>query len=255
MLITELTHIAVFDTETTGIDVENDRVVTAYIGLMDRDGNLIEKTEWLINPGIPIPDGAAAVHGVTTEMAVAGGIEPRRGIIEIVARLRELVERGIPIVAYNGRYDMTIMDREARRHGISPLLSFILIDPYVIDKATDKYRRGSRKLIDTSAHYGIVLENAHTADADAIAGGLLAWLLMEKAQGPAGTVEELHATQVIWAREQAVSLEAYFRTKARKARDANPDDETLQDPDKVYVEKVWPVALLPEDIEDELAFV
>ena len=60
-----ITRVGVFDLETTGIDVEKDRVVTAHVGLLDADGREIAARDWLSDPGVPIPEGATAVHGVT----------------------------------------------------------------------------------------------------------------------------------------------------------------------------------------------
>ncbi|WIE81180.1 exonuclease domain-containing protein [Curtobacterium sp. MCSS17_016] len=248
MLINQVEHLGVFDTETTGVDVENDRIVTAYIGVMDRSGALIEKFEWLIDPGIPIPEGAAAVHGVTTEKAQADGVPALAGVTGIVTKLRELVGRGVPIVAFNGRYDMTITDREARRHGIEPLLHFHLIDPFVIDKQQDPYRKGKRKLTDVARHYGYELENAHTADADAIMAGLVAWKLIDDTATKAGltTLDQLHAAQIAWAREQATGLESYFRRVGKLNDDGTP----------IVIEKEWPVVFVPNEVVDEeLVFV
>jgi DNA polymerase-3 subunit epsilon len=248
VLINQVEHLGVFDTETTGVDTENDRIVTAYIGVMDRTGTLVETFEWLINPGIPIPEGAAAVHGVTTEKAQADGVAALDGVTGIVAKLRELVERGIPLVAFNGRYDMTITDREARRHGIDPLLHFHLIDPFVIDRQVDKYRKGKRKLTDVARHYGFELENAHTADADAIMAGRVAWKLIEDTATKyrLTSLDELHAAQAGWAREQGVSLESHFRRVGKLNDDGTP----------IVIEKEWPVVFVPDEVVDEeLVFV
>ena len=249
MLINQVDHLGVFYTETTGVNVENDRIVTAYIGVMDRSGTLVETYEWLIDPGIPIPEGAAAVHGVSTEKAQADGVPAREGVTGIVIKLRELVARGIPLVAFNGRYDMTITDREARRHGIDPVLQFHLIDPFVIDKHQDPYRKGKRKLTDVARHYGFELENAHTADADAIMAGRVAWKLIDDAAARAGlnTLDQLHLAQVSWAREQAVGLESHFRRVGKVNDDGTP----------IVIEKEWPVTFVPDEVplDDELMFV
>ena len=45
-------RIAVFDLETTGIDVENDRIVTAFVGLIDGEGTIERGTDWLADPGV-----------------------------------------------------------------------------------------------------------------------------------------------------------------------------------------------------------
>lgn len=62
-------HIAFIDLETTGVDLEKDRIV--QIGATKTEPDLktiIDKRTILINPGIPIPAGATAVHGITDEM-------------------------------------------------------------------------------------------------------------------------------------------------------------------------------------------
>ena len=241
MLIDTINGITPFDTETTGVDVENDRIVTAYIAVMDTQGNVLRQWDWLINPGIDIPEGASAVHGITTEQAVAEGMDPPTAIAEIVETLRREMSSSVPIGPYNGKFDMTILDREARRYGIEPLTGISMIDPFIIDKHLDPYRRGNRKLITTAEHYGITLENAHSADADALAAGLLGLKLLSKIPAEIETIDQLHAAQIVWAREQAISLETYLRRT---------------DPEAVC-ERVWPVALLPDEslMEEMLDFV
>src|SRR5690606_34398616 len=107
--------------ETTGISTESDRVVTAAISLVGV-GLTTESRDWLVDPGIEIPAGAAAVHGITTERARAEGQDPASAIEEITAILAEQQRAGVPIVAFNARFDLTIIDREARRHGVVPLV-------------------------------------------------------------------------------------------------------------------------------------
>ena len=57
--------LAVFDTETTGLDTRGSRIVTAYVGLIDASGQVTECAEWLTNPGVMIPEAATAVHGLS----------------------------------------------------------------------------------------------------------------------------------------------------------------------------------------------
>ena len=68
--------LAVFDTETTGIDTRFSRIVTAYIGLLNSAGEVTEAAEWLINPGVEIPEAATAIHGISTAHARDHGQEP-----------------------------------------------------------------------------------------------------------------------------------------------------------------------------------
>ncbi|MGO3032108.1 MAG: exonuclease domain-containing protein, partial [Microbacterium gubbeenense] len=101
-----LTNVAVFDLETTGVDVTSDRIVTAYVGVLDGAGNVVEAHDWLADPGIEIPEGAARVHGISTERARAEGRDACEVVDEIVSAVRALLAAGIPVVAYNAAFDL-----------------------------------------------------------------------------------------------------------------------------------------------------
>ncbi len=206
-------ELAVFDLETTGIDVESSRIVTATVAVLDATGNVVERTDWLLDPGIEIPEGATAVHGITTDHALKHGRMAADGVAEIVATIRTLLARGLPLVAYNAPYDLTLLNRESMRHGIPPLVAPApVIDPLVIDKGVDRYRRGKRTLAVTSAFYGVSLDDAHDSGADAIAAGRVAQAIAKVHGGSLpGTITELHALQVVWCKEQAASFQDYMR--------------------------------------------
>lgn len=205
-----LTRVGVFDLETTGVDVETDRVVTAHVGVLDAHGRQVAARTWLADPGIPIPEGATAVHGVTTTHARAHGRPATEVVSEVTSALRSLLRQGVPVVAYNASYDFSLLAHEATRHGIIPLSDpSPIIDPLVIDKAYDRYRRGKRTLEVVAAHYAVPLEGAHEASADAIAAGRVAQALARQFVLPP-SLTELHTRQVAWARSQAESLTEYF---------------------------------------------
>ena len=209
--------LAVFDLETTGIDVETSRIVTATVAVINADGVVLERTDWLLDPVIDIPEQATNVHGITTEHARQHGQDAATGVGEIVAALRSALDRSLPLVAYNAPYDLTLLNREAMRHGILPLVTPApVIDPLVIDKAVDRYRKGKRTLSVTSEFYGVILDDAHDSGADAIAAGRVAQAIARThgALLPASAAE-LHALQVTWSAEQAASFQEYMR----RARD------------------------------------
>ena len=52
-------NLAVFDTETTGVDTSSARIVSSTIALIGGSGEVKERYDWLIDPGIEIPEGAA----------------------------------------------------------------------------------------------------------------------------------------------------------------------------------------------------
>jgi DNA polymerase-3 subunit epsilon len=204
--------IGVFDLETTGVDVASDRIVTAHVGLLDAAGSVILARDWIADPGVEIPASAAAIHGVTTEHARAVGDPAVDVVQQIVDVLRSLLDAGIPVVAYNAAYDFSLLAAEAERHGVPPLRDpSPVIDPLIIDKTYDRFRRGKRTLAAVAAHYAVRLDDAHQASADAVAAGRLAQALAERFAGLLPPrVEELHTRQIAWARAQAASLTEYF---------------------------------------------
>ncbi|MEU9760243.1 exonuclease domain-containing protein [Streptomyces sp. NPDC047987] len=211
-----------FDLETTGVDVETDRIVTACI-IGCGGGDPVVNATWLADPGIDIPAEATAVHGVTTAQARANGRPAAEVVEDIVHALADIVTDGTPIVVMNASYDLTLLDREARRYGITPLTDLVgdelrVIDPRVMDKAVDPYRKGRRTLTDLCAHYGLRLDAAHTADADALAACRVAWVLAERWPQLRGTaLDQLHAVQQQWAAQQAASYAGYLaRTPGRE---------------------------------------
>lgn len=223
-----------FDLETTAPDPREARIVTAAVVRCGGGETTIAST-WLADPGVEIPEGATAVHGVTTERAREEG----RPAVEVVERvIATLAELPLPVVIFNARYDATVLHYEALRYGLVPLTErreVHFICPLVIDKQLDHYRRGSRKLDAICEARGAKLDEAHEASADALAAARLAWVIIERGQvvrrvrnaeegrERAALVREwaaartspaaLHAATRRWAHEQAESLEAHFASK------------------------------------------
>jgi DNA polymerase III subunit epsilon len=204
--------VGVFDLETTGVDVRTDRIVTAHVGLLDRDGGVVAARDWLADPGIAIPAAAAAIHGIGTDRARADGLPAAEVVADVVGTLRGLFAAGIPVVAYNASFDFSLLAYEALRHGVEPIAApWPVIDPLVVDRRYDRYRRGPRTLAAVADHYAVRLDGAHDASADAVAAGRLAQAIARRfAAWLPDSPGELHARQVGWARAQAANLTAYF---------------------------------------------
>lgn len=220
-----------FDTESDGPEPTEARIVTAaavYIGAAGAGKRTVQKRDWLINPGRPISPEATAIHGVTDEMA-AKGEDPHTAVHDIAAALETAWHEGVPVVAFNASFDLTLVDCELARQGYPPLGVGHCIDPLVIDRAVDKYRKGKRTLDVTCTHYRVSLDGAHEAGADAIAAARLAWRLAAVFPALVGelSLAELHEKQVRWAEEWHGHFEDYLRTKGGQ-------------PDAV-IERGWPL--------------
>lgn len=167
------------DFETTGVDVEQDRIVTAALVEIGPDG--AKPSHFVIDPGIEVPEAAAHIHGWTTDRVRAEGGKPVE-LLEVVAEcLAQSMRAGVPTVGMNLSYDFTILDRELRRYGLVTLPERLggpirpVVDVYVLDKQIS-WRKGSRKLVDMAAHYGVELgDGAHDAVADTLAAARIAY--------------------------------------------------------------------------------
>jgi len=114
-----------FDTETTGLptnwkapvtDVNNwPRMVQVAWLNHDADGNLINKHTHIIKPeGYRIPNGAARVHGITTERATAEGED----LAEILQIFANDLAKADSLIAHNMSFDEKIIGAELIRKAI-----------------------------------------------------------------------------------------------------------------------------------------
>lgn len=207
-----------FDTETTGVDVAVDRIVTAAVVRRERGSTTV--TTWLIDPGVAIPEAATAIHGITTDRARATGRRPAVALDEMAGELVDALRHGEPLVAFNAAFDLTLLDTELRRHGLPTLGERlgreirVVLDPLVLDRHLDAARRGPRRLGDLCAHYGVrTSADLHAADVDVLATlDVLAALTRAFPRVATMTLDELHDLQATahrrWAHDVAVARAA-----------------------------------------------
>lgn len=214
-----------FDVETSGTDVTADRIVTASVVHIEPPARIVERS-WLLNPGIEIPAEAAAIHGVTTERAVTEGQLPIPALGEIAESVGAALRAGIPVIVYNAPFDLSILDHELVRYGFPALAEFCggtvapIIDPLVIDRHEDRYRRGKRTLGVACETYAVRLDGAHTAGCDAIAAARLAWKLATLFPDIAALDPlELHRQQTGWQAEWAAGFSDYRRRRGEPEPD------------------------------------
>lgn len=207
-------RLGAFDLETTGVDVDSSRIVSACIAVLDSDGSVLERWEWIADPGSEIPAASTAVHGITTEHAQRFGRPAPEVIAEITQTLRTLFALGLPVAIYNAPFDLTLLDRECRRNRIPPIEDpSPVLDPLVIDRAVEPDRPTKRTLRLSAERYGIPLDGAHDAVQDAIAAGRIAQELSRRHPDLlAASFTELHRRQRDWYAEQAIEYQEYVRT-------------------------------------------
>ena len=200
-----------FDIETTGLDINEARIVTAA-AVHFRDGQPGDIRTWLVKVDVPIPAAASDVHGITDEISQRDGQDQARALAEI----QDVLESSrLPVVSYNSAFDIPVLNANLERHGRAPLTVAAVICPWIIDKQLNKYVRGKnqRRLKPTAERYGIELSEAewHGAQADAIAAGRIL-----VAEGAAYTLvrqtppEELADLIAAWREEQEAEFQEWL---------------------------------------------
>lgn len=147
-----------YDTETTGIKAERDRVIE--IAAFDPLNN--RTFEELVNPGIPIPPDATAIHNISDEM-----VRDKPGFAEVGRRFIEFCEGDVVLIAHNNdNFDIHFLRHEFSRSDL-PMPEWQFLDTL---KWARKYRpdlpRHSLQFL--REIYGIAANNAHRALDDVV---------------------------------------------------------------------------------------
>jgi len=204
-MILELSRPLVFlDLETTGLDIENDRIIELAFVKIHPDGtrkSLVQR----INPGVEVSKKATKVTGIHTLDAT--GLfwgPPLRKVGTECARFLD----GCDLAGFNQiAFDVPLWQAECRRHGIG----FELGDRCQVDvrilfhtKETgwDRFLMGPRNLTAAVRHYcGRELENAHSAEADCNATADVLLAQLERHADLPRDVRGLHDFCQRWAPE------------------------------------------------------
>jgi DNA polymerase-3 subunit epsilon len=203
--------LAIIDFETTGLSPADDRVIEVGVACFE-DGKLSGLQNWLVNPGIPVPEEARAVHNISDEELVGAP-----AFAQVVAAVRAMVDGHLP-VAYNALFDRGFLHAELSRAGV-PLggddappafeAAVSWIDPLVWVRELHKDEKGHR-LGEVCARLGISLDNAHRAASDAAATG---HVLLALAPRLPEMYSELIRIQTQYAARQDVDMAINFRRK------------------------------------------
>lgn len=159
-------RIAFVDTETTGRESDRDRLVEVGIVIGER-GEIIERKNWLINPGMPIPKESSDVHGISDD-----DVKNAPKFADVVGEIVAALQGSIP-AAYNAQFDRAFIFAEVSRAGFTieeppPALRREVewIDPLVFARELYKDEQ-SRALGEMAQRLGIEMDRAHRAASDA----------------------------------------------------------------------------------------
>jgi DNA polymerase III epsilon subunit family exonuclease len=192
----------VFDTETTGVDVHNDRVVE--LGAVVIEGGAHSAVRRMrIDPQMPIPKGASDIHGIRDEH-----VRGKPTFAAIAARFVTYLDGSalgagaqVPwLCGYNATgFDGPLLNAELARVGHAHRIEIEqIIDPMVYVRWHLRHLR-SRSLESACAHFGISLLKAHSALDDATATAALLLKMIERGFIPR-TIASALAEQARFAR-------------------------------------------------------
>lgn len=207
-----------FDLETTSANPFEARIVTSALVRIDAEGAHPE--ELLADPGVEIPEGAAKVHGISTEYAREHGKPHEEVLAYTVETIQKAWQDGYTLVVYNASYDLTVL----RQLTGDFVVDGPVYDPFVMDKALDPYRKGKRTLSDLCQHYNVRIDNAHEATSDALAAARIAWMQAKQrfsAEISPKTLDELMEFQAIRYYELQSSFKSYLEGQGRDASTVN----------------------------------
>ncbi len=156
----------VLDTETTGLNVRSDRIISAA-GFHLANGQLAAEPgfDLIIDPDRSIPAASTAFHGIV-DAVVAG----KGGFASHWPEIHRHLEFGL-IIGHQIYFDITLLVREVRRLG-AVLQPPVALDTALLYAALHPGHR-HRDLTPCCAEFGIDIPERHTARGDAAATGAL----------------------------------------------------------------------------------
>ena len=170
-MITLRKPVVFFDLETTGVAPDRDRIVDLAFLRRAPDGQE-EVFSALVDPGMPIPPEATAVHHITDEM-----VRGQPGFAALAPKLLDFI--GDADLAGFGilRFDVPMLTAEFQRAGIT----FTTASRSLVDALTVFHRMEPRNLTAAYKLYcGKALEDAHRAEADMRASSDVLWAQLER---------------------------------------------------------------------------
>lgn len=112
--VSETEYSSILDTETTGFDPVENRIIE--IGIVRMQGfKKISEKRWLLDPLMQIPAEATKVHGITDAM-----VRGMPTFEDIATDLLDYIE-DTTLVIHNAEFDMRFLNHELANIGLPPL--------------------------------------------------------------------------------------------------------------------------------------
>lgn len=152
------------DTETTGLDPATDRVIE--IGAVGLAGGRLDTDApfaALVDPGLPIPPAATAIHGITD-----GDVAGAPDFAATIGRFTDWVGPTL-VVGYAIGFDLAVLKAEHDRHGLTWRPPWSLDVGHLVQVLEPELAAASLERV--AARFGLAISGRHRAVADAAAAG------------------------------------------------------------------------------------
>jgi DNA polymerase-3 subunit epsilon len=203
----------VLDTETTGLfdfkkpadDPSQPRLAAVAFIICDAAGEEIEAVRHLVKPdGWTMPPEAQAINGLSTDILDANGVP----VLTVLDEYEAHIKGGLIVIGFNAQHDAKMMRAELRRAGRPDLFEetpnvcvMRALKPYK-DEGLE-LRGGFVKLKVACDYFGIPLDEAHEAMADAQAARQILARLIRDGRLPEAKVHYAKTPPVKAAQEAA----------------------------------------------------
>nr|WP_292800459.1 3'-5' exonuclease [Methanobrevibacter sp.] len=148
-----------FDTETTGLDCKNERIIELAMFTLE-DGVITEEYDKFIKINEALPPKITQITGITDDMLNDEGVSE-----DIIAQdLKERLTKDTLMIAHNTHFDLSFIYYLLKRHFPGEADEIVSNLNWLDTVTVFKDRKGyPHKLIDAVHHYGIEEVNFHRA--------------------------------------------------------------------------------------------
>ncbi len=147
----------VFDLETTGFSPKNDKI-TEIGAIKIKNGEIIDRYNQLVNPGISIPEKIVQLTGISNEL-----VKDEPNIEEVLPQFYQFI-KGTVLVAHNASFDMGFIRENFSKLNID--INNPILDTLALTRALFPQLK-SHKLNRVAKYLNVSLENHHRAVDDA----------------------------------------------------------------------------------------
>ena len=147
----------VFDIETTGFSLEEDRITEIGAAIVKK-GEIIDSYDTFVNPHRPIPQNVVELTGITDDM-----VKDARDISEVLPEFFNFIGDRV-LVAHNAKFDISFIRNACARHNIP--FTFTYMDTLALSRHVNPDLK-RHKLDVLADHYNLGDFNHHRACDDA----------------------------------------------------------------------------------------